>query len=245
MIVTEGEKAADAAALVFPNSVVITSPGGSKAAKFADWRPLAGRPVMIWPDNDPPGLGYAVDVERELAAIGAGTVTTIDAMKVAAVLPTGEARNPPEGWDAADGIGEDGWEPEALAALILQHVDRAEPAPDYVSFGRFSMNSDGLAVEVTKGRGETATVENMWISAPFEVIGRARDPHGFAGRGGFAGAIQTAAAMNMLLPTLRCTATWARSPPTSLHAASWSPGPAAARFSTTSIKSGCRRASRP
>jgi hypothetical protein len=36
VIVTEGEKAADAAALLLPEHVAITSPGGSKAAKAAD-----------------------------------------------------------------------------------------------------------------------------------------------------------------------------------------------------------------
>ena len=179
VILAEGEKAADAAQRVFTSSVVVTSPGGSKAAKAADWTPLKGRPVMIWPDADAPGLTYATDVERELAAIGAGTVTIIDAIAVAALLPSGETRTPPEGWDAADGLDEDGWQPDDLAALVLHHVQRAEPAPSYVSFDKFSMNSDGLVAEVTKGRGENATVEDVWISAPFEVIGRARDPHGF------------------------------------------------------------------
>ena len=178
VIVCEGEKATDAARRVFPNSVAITSPGGSKAAKSADWTPLAGRPVMIWPDCDAPGLSFALDVERELAAIGAGIVTVIDAMRVASVLPNGQSRRPPEGWDAADGLDVDGWEPSALAALVLQHVDRAEPAPAYVSFDNFTMNSDGLSVEVTRGKGENASVEDVWCSAPFEVIGRARDPLG-------------------------------------------------------------------
>lgn len=178
VIVCEGEKAADAAQTVFPNSVVVTSPGGAKAAKSADWTPLAGKQVMIWPDNDAPGLGYALDVERELAAVGAATVTTVDAMRVAAVLPSGEARQPPEGWDAADGLGDDGWQPEALADLVRQHVDRVEPTPAYISFDSYSMNSDGLIAEIAKGKGEGATTETVWVSAPFEVIGRARDPHG-------------------------------------------------------------------
>ncbi len=41
------------------------------------------------------------------------------------------------------------------------------------------MNSDGLTIEVTRGKGENATVEDVWCSAPFEVIGRARDPQGY------------------------------------------------------------------
>ena len=55
VLVTEGEKAADAAAKLFPDHVAITSPGGSNAAGKADWSPVAGRHVVIWPDNDEPG----------------------------------------------------------------------------------------------------------------------------------------------------------------------------------------------
>ena len=41
VLVTEGEKAADAAAKLFPDHVAITSPGGSNAAGKADWSPVA------------------------------------------------------------------------------------------------------------------------------------------------------------------------------------------------------------
>jgi putative DNA primase/helicase len=43
VIVCEGEKSADAAAKIFPESVAVTSPGGSQAASKAEWAPLAGR----------------------------------------------------------------------------------------------------------------------------------------------------------------------------------------------------------
>ena len=52
VIVTEGEKAADAAGWLLPDHVVVTSPGVSKAAGAADWSVLAGRRVTIWPDAD-------------------------------------------------------------------------------------------------------------------------------------------------------------------------------------------------
>ncbi|MCJ2073390.1 DUF927 domain-containing protein, partial [Methylobacterium sp. J-030] len=63
--------------------------------------------------------------------------------------------------------------------LVLQHVDRVEAAPAYISFDSYSMNSGGLTAEIVKGRGESATTETVWVSAAFEVIGRARDPHGY------------------------------------------------------------------
>ena len=49
VIVTEGEKAADGAAILFPDHVAVTSPGGCKAAGKANWTPLKGRRVVVWP----------------------------------------------------------------------------------------------------------------------------------------------------------------------------------------------------
>ena len=49
VIVCEGEKSAEAASLVFPNSVATTSPGGANASENADWSKLRGRKVLIWP----------------------------------------------------------------------------------------------------------------------------------------------------------------------------------------------------
>jgi len=67
VFVTEGEKAADALAEL--GLVATTSAGGSHAAKQADWTPLAGKQVVIFPDNDEPGRGYAEDVAELLRAL--------------------------------------------------------------------------------------------------------------------------------------------------------------------------------
>ena len=40
--ICEGEKAADAAAAIFPQSIATTSSGGAKAAEKTDWATLAG-----------------------------------------------------------------------------------------------------------------------------------------------------------------------------------------------------------
>jgi hypothetical protein len=53
-------------ARVFPNCVCITSPGGSQAATKADWSPLVGRRVLVWPDADEPGAKYAATVAGNL-----------------------------------------------------------------------------------------------------------------------------------------------------------------------------------
>jgi putative DNA primase/helicase len=58
--VTEGEKAADAGGTL--GLLATTSPHGAQSAAKADWRPLAGRDVVILPDNDEPGRRYADEV---------------------------------------------------------------------------------------------------------------------------------------------------------------------------------------
>lgn len=53
VLIVEGEKAADAAKHICgKNYVVISWPGGSNAYPKADWSPIYGRKVLIWPDRD-------------------------------------------------------------------------------------------------------------------------------------------------------------------------------------------------
>lgn len=52
ILVVEGEKTAEAAQSLLPDVVVTCWPGGTNAVGLVDWSPLAGRKVMLWPDND-------------------------------------------------------------------------------------------------------------------------------------------------------------------------------------------------
>ena len=72
VIVCEGEKAADSA--VRRGFCATTSPHGSKSAAKADWSPLAGKRVIILPDNDQPGEEYA----REVALILIGLIPAVE-----------------------------------------------------------------------------------------------------------------------------------------------------------------------
>ncbi|WP_244273414.1 toprim domain-containing protein [Pseudovibrio sp. POLY-S9] len=58
VVIVEGEKAADAAKQLLLRHVCISSPGGSNAAKKADWSVLQGREIVIWPDADEAGLKF-------------------------------------------------------------------------------------------------------------------------------------------------------------------------------------------
>ncbi|MBS1143382.1 MAG: virulence-associated family protein [Proteobacteria bacterium] len=52
VLIVEGEKCADVAQSLFPSLAVLTWCGGTNAEHKADWSPLIGRKVMIWPDAD-------------------------------------------------------------------------------------------------------------------------------------------------------------------------------------------------
>lgn len=56
VIICEGEKAADAAQKLWPQLVAVSWTGGVHAIPKADWSPLTGRRIIIFPDNDKPGL---------------------------------------------------------------------------------------------------------------------------------------------------------------------------------------------
>lgn len=62
--VGEGEKVADTAGLL--GLLGTTSPHGSGSAAKADWRPLAGRDVVLLPDNDEAGRRYVQTVAEIL-----------------------------------------------------------------------------------------------------------------------------------------------------------------------------------
>ena len=52
VLVVEGEKCADIAHLLFPELAVVTWCGGTNAEHKADWSPIVGRKVIVWPDAD-------------------------------------------------------------------------------------------------------------------------------------------------------------------------------------------------
>ena len=73
VIITEGENKADALNQAFHQwgalgFVALTS-GSASSAAAADWQPLAGRSVYVFPDNDTAGATYGVNVVQALQGI--------------------------------------------------------------------------------------------------------------------------------------------------------------------------------
>lgn len=121
VLVCEGEKAADAAQrMLGDNWVCTTSPAGAKSAGKADWAPVNGRAVLIWPDHDEPGAKYAQEVAKRVA----GSRVVDVAAQAAALRWKLE-----EGCDAADLEAD---QPEcgpALEAALLAQVPASRGSP--------------------------------------------------------------------------------------------------------------------
>jgi hypothetical protein len=119
VLIVEGEKAADAASTIFPDFVVMTSPNGAQSPHKANWSPLSGRKVVIWPDHDEPGARYAAVVNEMVIAAGATSVRIV-------TLPAGL----PVGWDLADPLPAHLSSDDILKCLIAAKAHRADaPLP--------------------------------------------------------------------------------------------------------------------
>ncbi|MDR3413429.1 MAG: phage/plasmid primase, P4 family [Formivibrio sp.] len=131
VIVVEGEKAADAAQKLLPDYVAVTTMHGAQSPEKSDFSPLAGRKiVVIWPDNDSAGMGYAekvtslihaVDPNIQILVLPPITQRADVDGDGASIFTPGYA--PPPGWDAADALA-DGWTP-AHAKLLIMSAQQA------------------------------------------------------------------------------------------------------------------------
>jgi hypothetical protein len=118
VVIVEGEKACRAAERLAPGYVCITSPGGSKAAAQADWSPITGREIVVWPDADDPGRQYAATVAKHCGAAGA--------MRVSIIEPPGGV---PAGWDAADALASGYDETQAMRLIMSATAAKPERFP--------------------------------------------------------------------------------------------------------------------
>ena len=129
VLVVEGEKAADAALGALGTEVAVTTwAGGCGAVARADWGPLQGRYVRVWPDADEPGARAARKVVAHAHVVGA---VRIHRLRVPSDWPKGH--------DAADLLTEDvralwgdaaRWpEVDVRAALARYHARSVKRAP--------------------------------------------------------------------------------------------------------------------
>jgi hypothetical protein len=135
VVITEGEKSADAASRLLPGFAAVSAPNGAKSADKADWSVLKGRTTTLWPDADLAGARYMEAVASAVAAAGALSVAIIPP-------PSGVVA----GWDAADAEA-DGWT-EAQASALVESAVPAMPKESRSPRGRRPRQRDDLIAAV-------------------------------------------------------------------------------------------------
>lgn len=92
VLIVEGEKSCEAARKIAgEHYAVVTWPNGSKAVSKADWTPLHGRNILIWPDADEAGMAAACEIS---------TLLKDHCQTIKVINPEGKSK----GWDAADAL---------------------------------------------------------------------------------------------------------------------------------------------
>lgn len=114
----EGPKKAEAGKRLLPAYACISWTGGANAWHKHDWKPIAGRRILLWPDADEPGwtntdkLASLLNDPRGLAC----HVRIVDTNRM------------PEGWDVAD-AEEAGWDTLKLIEWAKPRARDYQPPP--------------------------------------------------------------------------------------------------------------------
>lgn len=161
VLLVEGEKCADVAHEHLPHLVAMSWPGGGKAADKADWSPLAGRKVLLWPDCDAqrdkktqeilpddkqPGIKAMATIAQTLLGLGCKVW----------MLEIPPAGSKPSGWDIADAVAE-GFDAERLSAYLREGLKPVAPAE--------TAKTATHARKAPAGEGEDSDRPRPWIPA--------------------------------------------------------------------------------
>ena len=198
VIVVEGEKAADALQGVLTDHVATTAMHGAQSPHTADWSPLAGRNVTVWPDADEAGRGYGEAVVGLLKEAGAASVRIVPVYiygeRATIGAPEVDQANPvyvPTGWDAADAVAE-GWDETRIRYVVENAVPAAMDSPTLGNVGNSvplpNVNGTGpdmsiLRADVSRPVFPVETFGPFWgrfirdqaegVSAPPDYVGAA------------------------------------------------------------------------
>jgi putative DNA primase/helicase len=122
--VVEGEKCADAWQTMLTaaghQTVAVSGWGGCASIKNARWEAIAGRKVILWPDND--------EVGRNAMAWLAGRLLSLRCKVSVINVPRGTK---PDHWDVADAI-DGAWTYEQVKAFIQENLQEVTQAPPTV-----------------------------------------------------------------------------------------------------------------
>lgn len=118
VLIVEGEKCA---AFVPDGYVPISWIGGSNAVGKIDWSPLTGRDIVIWPDNDEPGVKAAYEIARLVSGI-ARSVRICD-----------PPANEKQGFDIADAWADGYWSHDQIHRYLQAAKEYTTDEPDHAT----------------------------------------------------------------------------------------------------------------
>ena len=156
VVVVEGEKAVHA--LHVHGVVATTSPAGAGKSGFADWSPLAGKSVILWPDNDDAGRKHMAEVRSLLESISPPPTIS--------VLDPADLDLPPKG-DSVEFIAACQHPRDELAVLL----DGAEPVTGSAEVRSIIEDTiSGARRNVVLPWSELARITNMLLPGTVSVI---------------------------------------------------------------------------
>lgn len=131
VVLAEGEGCADALAGC---GIAATSAmsGANAPIDKTDWSALAGKTVIVWPDNDLPGLNFAKKATEKVISLGCRVLMV--------QIPVGKA----VGWDAGDCIG-DSEDPNVILGAAIEVVGPTKPTGnvyDYLDIKQIKAKPD-------------------------------------------------------------------------------------------------------
>lgn len=185
ILLVEGEKAADAAKKLFPSHVCMAWPMGSNGVSKVDFRPLAGRTVLLWPDNDEAGLKAMQAVQKELKLIDAEKVHTLD-ISIFKLKPCGTNNKPtlqaggswPDKADAYDAL-KGGWTAAHIKLAEKErgglHLKQKRKKPSTPR--NFVVNDKGVYYRVPSSDGDDP-LPPLRLCDRLDIVARTRNKQG-------------------------------------------------------------------
>ncbi len=177
VMVCEGEKATEAARVLFPGFVVVCWPGGAQAVGMSDFSPLVGRNVTLWPDFDESGRAAMVKVSATLNSLKSPPVALYTVKpEFFGLSERGADAADIQGWDAercAAACAGGDWRESANKDEKPKGRQREKPAAITHGAGRFILKPDGVYfVELER---DGMDVKPKWICSRLEVLAYSRD----------------------------------------------------------------------
>jgi putative DNA primase/helicase len=181
VILVEGEKTAEAAKKLFPSFVITTWSGGANAIEKSDFSILKGRKVLIWPDNDQPGINAMNRVCHMLKNLGAD----VRFVRKESFFPVDADPVTLKSFDAADAVSA-GWTAEKVLALkdkglllepewVAAKAESAEPAASNTHyFGPFTVDDKGVSYQPPPDESGD-NPKPIWICSRLDITAGVRN----------------------------------------------------------------------